>query len=123
MAPRLNKRQQRELEELEALGGPHEAPRSSDEELTKPAVQSHTGPGFTAVSLLRRTMLGLEIQVSHNYKLFSPEEDDHESADEASLMANKPRKVSALFINQCDLNSHRLQVEEEEEEEEDSRRV
>jgi hypothetical protein len=63
MAPRLNKRQQRELEELEALGGAsHEAPRSSDEELIKPVVQIHTGPGFAAVSLLRRTMLAVGLQ-------------------------------------------------------------
>ena len=58
MPPRLNKRQQRELEELEALGGPsHEAAISSDEELAKLSIQSHAGPGFAAVSLQRRTSL------------------------------------------------------------------
>lgn len=32
MPPRLNKRQQRELEELEALGGPSNAPFSGEDE-------------------------------------------------------------------------------------------
>lgn len=50
MPPRLNKRQQRELEELEALGtAPHEERESSeDEEVKKPT--TNAGTGFAAVS-------------------------------------------------------------------------
>ncbi|KAF7331094.1 hypothetical protein MVEN_02449700 [Mycena venus] len=73
MPPRLNKRQQRELEELEALGGPSK-PRdsSSDEESSKPLTRPPTNPGFAA--------------------LFTPDEDDQDSADEGSAMAPKSRK-------------------------------
>ncbi|KAJ7775719.1 transcriptional repressor TCF25-domain-containing protein [Mycena maculata] len=70
MPPRLNKRQQRELEELEALGGPSKPQdSSSDEESGKPAAKGK--PGFAA--------------------LFTPEEDDQDSPDEGSG-APKSRK-------------------------------
>ena len=52
MPPRLNKRQQRELEELEALGkGSPEVNISSEDESTNIAAPS-TGGGFAAVSTL-----------------------------------------------------------------------
>ncbi|KAF8173869.1 transcriptional repressor TCF25-domain-containing protein [Mycena galopus ATCC 62051] len=71
MPPRLNKRQQRELEELEALGGPSKAHDStSDEESSKPPIRPQTNPGFAA--------------------LFDPGEDD--SGDEESAVAPKSRK-------------------------------
>lgn len=51
MPPRLNKRQQRELEELEALGGPQanskEVEASTDDE--QPPVRGVTAAGFSAV--------------------------------------------------------------------------
>ncbi|KAJ7476899.1 transcriptional repressor TCF25-domain-containing protein [Mycena galericulata] len=70
MPPRLNKRQQRELEELEALGGPSNLQDSSsdDESSKSPAAK----PGFAA--------------------LFTPGADDQDSADEASADTPKSRK-------------------------------
>lgn len=50
MPPRLNKRQQRELEELEALGkAPAAEETSSEEEVSAPAPS--TSSGFAAVSM------------------------------------------------------------------------
>ncbi|KAJ7165632.1 transcriptional repressor TCF25-domain-containing protein [Mycena crocata] len=70
MPPRLNKRQQRELEELEALGGPSKMQdSSSDEEL---AEKAQAKPGFAT--------------------LFTPEED---SADEAAPKSRKKKKKKA----------------------------
>ncbi|KAJ7916300.1 transcriptional repressor TCF25-domain-containing protein [Mycena leptocephala] len=74
MAPRLNKRQQRELEELEALGGPSKPQdSSSDDESSKPPARTQANPGFAA--------------------LFTPGEDDQDSADEGSAVAPKSRKA------------------------------
>ncbi|KAJ7683568.1 transcriptional repressor TCF25-domain-containing protein [Mycena rosella] len=82
MPPRLNKRQQRELEELEALGGPSKPQdSSSDEESSKPAAKAQSKPGFAAV----RGINGLT-------ELFTPGEDDQDSADEGSAVAPKSRK-------------------------------
>jgi hypothetical protein len=50
MAPRLNKRQQRELEELEALGGPSNAQVSSEDEA--PIVAKLGVAGFSSVRVL-----------------------------------------------------------------------
>ncbi|KAJ6544301.1 transcriptional repressor TCF25-domain-containing protein [Mycena capillaripes] len=73
MPPRLNKRQQRELEELEALGGPSKPQdSSSDEESSKPPARTQAKPGFAA--------------------LFTPGEDDQDSPDEDSAVAPKSRK-------------------------------
>jgi hypothetical protein len=49
MPPRLNKRQQRELEELEALGGPSHTPVSSEDDA--PMVSKPIAAGFSNVSL------------------------------------------------------------------------
>jgi hypothetical protein len=60
MPPRLNKRQQRELEELEALGkGSPEVNISSEDEGTNIAAPS-TGGGFAAVSSVRKLVNPLE---------------------------------------------------------------
>ncbi|KAJ7124524.1 transcriptional repressor TCF25-domain-containing protein [Mycena epipterygia] len=73
MPPRLNKRQQRELEELEALGGPSKPQdSSSDEESSRPPAKAQGKPGFAA--------------------LFTPGEDDQDSADEGPTVAPKSRK-------------------------------
>jgi hypothetical protein len=51
MPPRLNKRQQRELEELEALGGPSNAQVSSEDEapiVNKPGVASFSNVSDSA---------------------------------------------------------------------------
>ncbi|KAJ6579610.1 transcriptional repressor TCF25-domain-containing protein [Mycena vulgaris] len=73
MPPRLNKRQQRELEELEALGGPSKPQESSsEEESNQPPAKAQSKPGFAA--------------------LFTPGEDDQDSADEGSAVAPKSRK-------------------------------
>ncbi|KAJ7661483.1 transcriptional repressor TCF25-domain-containing protein [Mycena polygramma] len=70
MPPRLNKRQQREREELEALGGPSKPQdSSSDEETSQPPAQAKSG--FAA--------------------LFTPG-DDQDSADEDSVATPKSRK-------------------------------
>ncbi|KAJ7250423.1 transcriptional repressor TCF25-domain-containing protein [Mycena rebaudengoi] len=72
MPPRLSKRQQRELEELEALGGPSKLPEeSSDEDLPKPTSRAQGNPGFAA--------------------LFTPGEDDQDS-DEGAAATPKSRK-------------------------------
>ncbi|KAJ6473170.1 transcriptional repressor TCF25-domain-containing protein [Mycena sanguinolenta] len=73
MAPRLNKRQQRELEELEALGGPSKLEDSpNDEEFNQPPTRIQTSAGFAA--------------------LFTPGDDEQESAGEDSAVAPKSRK-------------------------------
>ncbi|KAJ7740604.1 transcriptional repressor TCF25-domain-containing protein [Mycena metata] len=71
MPPRLNKRQQRELEELEALGGPSKPQDSSSEEESRPPARAQANPGFAA--------------------LFTPGEDEQDSADD-SPAAPKSRK-------------------------------
>lgn len=48
MPPRLNKRQQRELEELEALGGRSDPDVSSDDET--PVITKSSTAGFSSVS-------------------------------------------------------------------------
>ncbi|KAJ7235300.1 transcriptional repressor TCF25-domain-containing protein [Mycena haematopus] len=73
MPPRLNKRQQRELEELEALGGPYKLDDSpNDEESNVPPTRTQTNAGFAA--------------------LFTPGEDQ-DSADD-SAATPKSRKVN-----------------------------
>ncbi|KAJ7618505.1 transcriptional repressor TCF25-domain-containing protein [Roridomyces roridus] len=71
MPPRLNKRQQRELEELEALGtNPHVDSSSDEESGTSPVSQPKSG--FAA--------------------LFTPEDDAQDSPDEGSSATPKSRK-------------------------------
>ncbi|KAJ7071728.1 transcriptional repressor TCF25-domain-containing protein [Mycena belliarum] len=76
MPPRLNKRQQRELEELEALGGPSKPQDSSSDEesgrLAATASKTQNNPGFAA--------------------LFTPGEDEPDSPDEGPTVAPKSRK-------------------------------
>ncbi|KAJ7032828.1 transcriptional repressor TCF25-domain-containing protein [Mycena alexandri] len=74
MPPRLNKRQQRELEELEALGGPSKPHDSSSEEESRPPARAQANAGFAA--------------------LFTPGEDEQDSADD-SPTAPKTRKIYA----------------------------
>ncbi|KAG5645371.1 hypothetical protein DXG03_006324 [Asterophora parasitica] len=69
MPPRLNKRQQRELEELEALGGPSKAEVSSEEELPAPKPAKASFSNFLAT-----------------------EDIESESEDEGSVKAAKSRK-------------------------------
>ncbi|KAJ7039442.1 transcriptional repressor TCF25-domain-containing protein [Mycena alexandri] len=72
MPPRLNKRQQRELEELEALGGPFKPQESSsEEESSRPPARAQANAGFAA--------------------LFTPGEDEQDSSDD-SPAAPKTRK-------------------------------
>ncbi|KAJ7174569.1 transcriptional repressor TCF25-domain-containing protein [Mycena filopes] len=73
MPPRLNKRQQRELEELEALGGPSKPQESSSEDESSPSpARAQAKPGFAA--------------------LFTPGEDDQDSGDESPVATPKSRK-------------------------------
>ncbi|KAF7354637.1 hypothetical protein MSAN_01377200 [Mycena sanguinolenta] len=74
MAPRLNKRQQRELEELEALGGPSKLEDPPSDEEFKPSTKTQTSAGFAAV------------------RFFTPGDDEQESAGEDSAVAPKSRK-------------------------------
>jgi hypothetical protein len=50
MPPRLNKRQQRELEELEALGGPSDPENSSEDDV--PIITKKPTAGFSNVSVI-----------------------------------------------------------------------
>ncbi|KAJ6615494.1 transcriptional repressor TCF25-domain-containing protein [Mycena sp. CBHHK59/15] len=72
MPPRLNKRHQRELEELEALGGPSKPQESSSDEDSKPPTRTQGSSGFAA--------------------LFPPGEDDHQSPDEDTAPPKSRKK-------------------------------
>uniref|UniRef100_P9WEI3 Probable transcription factor claV n=1 Tax=Ampulloclitocybe clavipes TaxID=56467 RepID=CLAV_AMPCV len=73
MPPRPNKRQQREQEELESLGGPsHEGEVSSEDEVAKRSVKNIAGAGFAA--------------------LLTPEEDGQDSGDAGSPQPTRKTK-------------------------------
>jgi hypothetical protein len=79
MPPRLNKRQQRELEELEALGKASPEVNVSSEDEGANVLAPSTGGGFSAVS---------SIYQSHTF-----EEVHHESSSLQPQTRKKIRKV------------------------------
>jgi hypothetical protein len=90
MPPRLNKRQQRELEELEALGGSPKPAGSESADDETPAVKNK---GMFAAASVRQQYSLLSLLPSPAYQLFAPEADDDDSDNtEPEKKSKKPKK-------------------------------
>lgn len=101
MAPRLNKRQQREQEELLVLASsepPQTSPSTDRHDLSEEEVVAPSKSGFSAVSLSQRLT---SRDRDHETQLFTPEDEPAaaESEDEDVTKPTKSRKVRTTELS------------------------